>query len=131
MEERFILIQMVLPNIKKEMVKIKNEVVEPEMEPEMEEAEEPEEVEERVFNHLQQQRKQPQRKQFQPSDLYETLWFLLIIHISKVILYSLFISFYSPFFAGKRLLSESMNPLLLRNNHYVINGVFKLMVTDC
>ena len=65
------------------MDKIKNE--EPEMEPEMEE-EEPEEVEERVFNHLQQQRNN-QRKQFQPSDLYETLWFLLIIHISKVILF--------------------------------------------
>ena len=82
-EEHFILIQMVLPNIKKEMDKIKNEEVEPEME-----EEEPEEVEERVFNHLQQQRNS-QRKQFQPSDLYETLWFLLIIHISKVILYSL------------------------------------------
>ena len=119
---------MVLQNIKKEMDKIKNE--EPEMEPEMEE-EEPEEVEERVFNHLQQQRKQPQRKQFQPSDLYETLWFLLIIHISKVILYSLFISFYSPFFAGKRLLSESMNPLLRNNQLRNYNGVFKLMVTDC
>ena len=129
MEEHFILIQMVLQNIKKEMDKIKNE--EPEMEPEMEE-EEPEEVEERVFNHLQQQRNN-QRKQFQPSDLYETLWFLLIIHISKVILYSLksFISFYSPFFAGKRLLSESMNPLLrnnqLRNQRCVQTDGYRLL----
>ena len=68
MEERFILIQMVLPNIKKEMDKIKNEEVEPEME-----EEEPEEVEERVFNHLQQQRNS-QRKQFQPSDVCMKLY---------------------------------------------------------
>ena len=60
MEEHFILIQMVLPEMK-EMDKIKN-VEEPEME-----EEEPEEVEERVFNHLQQQHSQ--RKQFQPSDV--------------------------------------------------------------
>ena len=68
MEEHFILIQMVLPNIKKEMDKIKNEEVEPEME-----EEEPEEVEERVFNHLQQQRNS-QRKQFQPSDVCMKLY---------------------------------------------------------